>query len=192
MAAHVDAHDFPPWTLSDDPKADTELVLEDGTCLHIRRAVLELCKSPVFDALSPDEHEIHVIGFTRKQIDLFLKHIHPNFQVRATGPVILSVMPVAHFYGVDSIMNAFIEVLAVEGKKDPVHWAKPAILAEQLRTRTEGECPWPDELLRCMWSYELQMASGVCSRRYNPSEWLKLKPETQIAMVQAALRYWPG
>ena len=119
MAAHVDAHDFPPWTLSDDPKADTELVLEDGTCLHIRRAVLELCKSPVFDALSPDEHEIHVIGFTRKQIDLFLKHIHPNFQVRATGPVILSVMPVAHFYGVDSIMNAFIEVLALEGKKDP-------------------------------------------------------------------------
>lgn len=189
MAAHVDAHDFPPWTLSDDPKADTELVLEDGTCLHIRRAVLELCKSPVFDALSPDEHEIHVIGFTRKQIDLFLKHIHPNFQVRATGPVILSVMPVAHFYGVDSIMNAFIEVLAVEGKKDPVHWAKPAILAEQLRTRTEGECPWPDELLVMMWSYELQMSSGVCTRRYNPAGWLKLKPETQLAMVQAALRF---
>ena len=95
MAAQLE-HEV-PWSQDEDPKADTTLVLDDGKRLIVCRAIIDLCESPVFDALSSDDSEIRVLGFTFEQADLLLKYIHPKHQVRTTISAILLVMPVAHF-----------------------------------------------------------------------------------------------
>ena len=147
MAALIAKAEF--WTKTADPKADIALVLEDGTHFFVRRAMLELCASPVFDALSADEPEIPVVGFTAEQIDCFLRYLHPNCISNTTPSSILLVAPVAHFYDVESIMQSFIQFLQenaaalLDAQLSPSKLKKEVLdavlLLELLRTRSEGD-----------------------------------------------------
>jgi hypothetical protein len=188
MAAQLE-HEV-PWSQDEDPKADTTLVLDDGKRLIVRRAIIDLCESPVFDALSSDDNEIHVLGFTFEQVDLFLKYIHPKHQVRTTISVILLVMPVAHFYGVGSLMSAFVQYLqedAVGGdacmRTHRESTLDALLLVESLRTRSEGSCPWSEDLLLPLMLDRIRASKSV-----NAALWVKMKLETQIAMLDVALR----
>ena len=153
--------------------------------------MLELCKSPVFDALSAEEHEIHVIGFTALQIDCFLKYLHPSFTFNMTPSSILLVAPVVHYYGVESMMKAFVQYL--QENTDALLYNQKtvtlnaAVLLELLRTRTEGSCPWSKELIKAMLLERVRTMKGR-SRGLDPVLWAKLKIETQMAMLEFSMR----
>ena len=188
MAAQLE-HEV-PWSQDEDPKADTTLVLDDGKRLIVRRAIIDLCESPVFDALSPDDSEIHVLGFTFEQVDLFLKYIHPKHQVRTTISAILFVMPVAHFYGVGSLMSAFVQYLqehSVGGdactRTHRESTLDALLLVESLRIRSEGSCPWSEDVLQPLILHRIRAGKSV-----NATLWVKMKTETQMAMLDVALR----
>ena len=190
MAAHAASKEF--WTQAADPRADIALVLEDGTRFCVRRAMLELSESPVFDALGADEREIPVIGFTAEQVDCFLRYLHPKCVPNTTPGSILLVAPVAHFYGLDSIMQSFVQFLQEHAdgllQKNKEGTLDAAVLLELLRTRTEGSCPWSGELLQAMLLERVRTLKTCYSYELDPILWAKLKLETQMAMLEASMR----
>ena len=58
------------------------------------------------------------------------------------------------------------------------------LLVETLRTRSEGSCPWSKDLLVL-----LRLGTSIRARKPdNATLWVKIKPETQMAMLDVALR----
>ena len=58
------------------------------------------------------------------------------------------------------------------------------LLLELLRTRSEGSCPWSNGLLKAML---LERVRNNRTGRIDPVLWAKIKPETQMAMLELAI-----
>ena len=108
-----------------------------------------------------------------------------------TPSSILLVAPVVHYYGVESMMKAFVQYL--QENTDALLYNQKtvtlnaAVLLELLRTRTEGSCPWSKELIKAMLLERVRTMKGR-SRGLDPVLWAKLKIETQMAMLEFSMR----
>ena len=130
-----------------------------------RRTFLSACEcSPFFDALSPDELEIPILGLSVKAVQLFLEHVEQRAPP-ITVDSIFVVAPVAHYFGASALLERVVKFLVDDYKCQVgmfgARTLDAVVLLERYRARTEGVCPWNDLILLDLLEMRTEFSLGV-------------------------------